>query len=63
MPENLSFTSLDKLFEKIVAAVVKGVGSDIRDYLAENPDKTDNALKYLRGDKKDQHKSKKLCGV
>lgn len=51
MPENFSFTSLDKLFEKIVAAVVKGVGSDIRDYLAENPDETDNALKYLRGDK------------
>ena len=51
MSESFNFSNMDKLFEKITAAVVKGVGPDIRDYLADNPDETHNALKLVRGDK------------
>lgn len=51
MSETFNFSNMDKLFEKIAAAVVKGVGPDIRDYLADNLDETHNALKLVRGDK------------
>ena len=51
MSESFNFSNMDKLFEKITAAVVKGVGPDIRDYLADNPDETHNALKMVRVDK------------
>lgn len=51
MSESFNFSNMDKLFEKITAAVVKSVGPDIRDYLADNPDETHNALKLVRGDK------------
>ena len=51
MPETFDFTNEDKLLEKIVAAIVKGVGPDIRDYLTENQDETCNSLRSLRGDK------------
>lgn len=51
MPEIVNFKDLDPLFKKIVAAIVKGTGSDIRDYLFENRDETHNAVKLVRGDK------------
>lgn len=51
MPELVNFKDLDPLFKKIVAAIVKGTGPDIRDYMSENPDETHNAVKLVRGDK------------
>lgn len=51
MPEKFAFHDLDGIFADIVAAIVKGVGQDVRDYYKDNPDETHNALKLVRGDK------------
>ncbi len=42
--------NLQKIVEKIVKAIEKAVGEDIRSYLANSNNATNNALPFLRGD-------------
>lgn len=51
MEKGFGFNALIDLFEKIVWAVGKGVGPDMREYCANNLDETHNALKLIRSDK------------
>lgn len=51
MEKGFCFNALIDLFEKIVWAVGKGVGPDMREYCANNLDETHNALKLIRSDK------------
>lgn len=51
MPRTINFENLDEVFSAITAAVSKGIGSDMRDFLEDNPDETHNGIKLIRGDK------------
>lgn len=51
MPRTINFENLDEVFSTITAAVSKGIGSDMRDFLEDNPDETHNGKNLIRGDK------------
>lgn len=51
MQNIIDFEKLDPMFKQIVEAIVKAVGTDIRDFLSENSDETHNAIRLIRGDK------------
>ena len=44
-------SQMESLLRNVVWAISKGIGDDIREYLAENDNETNNALVQLRGDK------------